>query len=303
MNQVVYDNIIKIVPKERVFLAEPMSKHTTFRTGGEAAVFIQVENIEQLGRLVVYLGQIEEPYFVLGNGSNLLVSDKGYRGTVIQIGENMSDISVEGNMIIAQAGALLSRVSAAAMEHGLTGMEFASGIPGSVGGAIVMNAGAYEGEMQQIVKSVTVLDKQGNQMVLDNASMEFGYRTSVIKNRPFVVTEVKLELNAGEKEQIKNKMQDFAERRRQKQPLEFPSAGSTFKRPEGHFAGKLIMEAGLRGFHIGGAKVSDKHCGFVINEQGASASDINDVIEEVTRIVYEKFSVKLETEIIRLGDF
>ena len=291
------------VPTENIHLREPMSIHTTFRIGGEADCLIELENEEQLRKIQHYLSLIEEPFFILGNGSNLLVSDEGYRGVILQIGNKMNQVLVDGSRIVAQAGALLSQVARAAMEHGLTGMEFASGIPGTVGGGVVMNAGAYGGEMSQVVTKVTVVSRDGEILEMNNESMEFGYRTSTIKNHPFTVTEVAFELKEGDMEQIKAKMAELAVRRREKQPLEFPSAGSTFKRPEGYYAGKLIMDAGLRGYSIGGARVSEKHCGFVINTGKATAADVAEVIQEVQERVKDKFGVSLEREVIYLGDF
>lgn len=303
VNQVLKQYIASVVPEENIRFNEPMNKHTSFRTGGEAAIFVQVETIEQLKKLLFYLRKTENEYFILGNGSNLLVSDKGYDGVVIQIGRKMSRIRVEGERLYVQAGALLSQVAKCALDEGLTGMEFASGIPGSVGGGIVMNAGAYDGEMEQIVESVTVLNEEGELMELGHSTMEFGYRTSIIKNRPFVVAETILKLKKGDKESIKAKMDDFAMRRRQKQPLEYPSAGSTFKRPEGHFAGKLIMDSGLRGYRIGGAQVSEKHCGFVINAGNATSEDIAELMAEIQDRVKERFGVRLEPEVVKLGKF
>lgn len=303
ISKAVMEALMNIVPKENIHIEEPLADHTTFRVGGPADCLVEIESTEQLRKVQKYLRLIEEPYTILGNGSNLLAGDGGYRGIVLQIGNKMADIRVDGNTITAQAGALLSKTAKVALEHGLTGLEFASGIPGSVGGAVVMNAGAYGGEMKQVITSVTVLDQEGEELVLDNDTMEFGYRTSVIKHRPFLVTEVTMELTPGDPAAIKSTMDDLAARRREKQPLEYPSAGSTFKRPEGHFAGQLIMEAGLRGFQIGGARVSDKHCGFVINTGGASAADVADVIRQVQQTVKEKFDVDLETEVIMLGEF
>lgn len=250
-----------------------------------------------------YLTAIEEPFFILGNGSNILVSDEGYRGVILQIGRKMSQIRVEGSRMIAGAGALLSQVAKAALAHGLTGLEFACGIPGTVGGGVVMNAGAYGGEMSQVVAEVTVTSRDGEVLILDNESMEFGYRISTIKNHPFVVTEVAFELEGGDRQLIQEKMEDLAARRREKQPLEYPSAGSTFKRPEGYFAGELIMKAGLRGFQIGGARVSDKHCGFVVNTGRATAADVKDVVDEIRERVKDIFHVELQPEIVFLGRF
>ena len=237
-----------ILPAENIKFEEPMCRHTSFRTGGKAACLVQIEDVRQLRLLLSYLRKTENQFFILGNGTNLLVSDRGYDGVIIQIGSGMSDIKVEQERICVQAGALLSQTARRAMEEGLAGMEFASGIPGSIGGGIVMNAGAYGGEMRQIVESVTVLNADGEEMELDCDTMEFGYRTSVIRNRPFIVTQAVLKLVKGEKEEIRIKMEEFAVRRRAKQPLEYPSAGSAFKRPEGYFAGKLIMDSGLRGY-------------------------------------------------------
>lgn len=291
------------VPEEDILENEPMSKHTTFRVGGEAACFIRISSTEQLQKLIPYFKEIEIPYFILGNGSNLLVGDHGYDGVILQLKEKFSRIETEENLLRAQAGALLSQVAQCALEHSLAGFAFASGIPGTVGGGVMMNAGAYGGEMKQVVEEVTVLDENGEILVLDNATMEFGYRTSIIKNRHFTVLEVTFRLSEGIREEIRREMEELAAKRREKQPLNFPSAGSTFKRPEGYFAGKLIMDAGLRGYSIGGAGVSDKHCGFVINKGNATAADVSEVIEEVKERVKDKFGVTLECEVIRLGNF
>ncbi len=303
MNQALKEYITSILPAENIRFGEPMSRHTSFQTGGEAEIFVEVDGETQLSKLLSYLRKTENPYFLLGNGTNLLVSDKGYDGVVIQIGKRMSRLAVQGERIYAQAGAPLTQVAKTACENGLSGMEFASGIPGSIGGAVVMNAGAYDGEMKQIVESVTVLNGEGEEMELDCDTMEFGYRSSVIRDRPFVVTEVVLKLQKGEPESIRAKMEDFAKRRREKQPLEYPSAGSVFKRPEGYFAGKLIMDSGLRGCRIGGAQVSEKHCGFIINRGNATSEDIAELMEEIQERVKERFGVSLEPEIVKLGVF
>ncbi|MCI9345123.1 MAG: UDP-N-acetylmuramate dehydrogenase [Lachnospiraceae bacterium] len=303
MSASMYDYIRTIVPEERLLFHEPMNRHTTFRVGGEAECMAVVETQDELSQLVSYLGRIEQEYFVLGNGSNLLVGDKGYRGIVVKLGPRLSAVRVEQDHIAAGAGALLSQVAFAARDAGLSGMEFAAGIPGSIGGGIVMNAGAYGGEMKQIVKMVRVMDKEGEILTLDNDTMEFGYRTSIIRNRPFIVLGVVLKLTPGNRDEISAKMEELMKQRKSKQPLEYPSAGSTFKRPEGYYAGKLIMDAGLRGYRIGGAQVSEKHCGFVINSGGASAADIREVIEEVQERVRDRFHVRLEPEVIFLGDF
>ncbi|MGN1180633.1 MAG: UDP-N-acetylmuramate dehydrogenase [Suilimivivens sp.] len=303
LSAAVYEFIEGYVPKEDILKKEPMSKHTTFRIGGEALCFIRISREEQLIRLIPYFEQVGIEYFILGNGSNLLVSDQGYEGVILQIGDKFNQIDVEGTVMKVQSGALLSQAARSALEHGLTGLEFASGIPGTIGGGVVMNAGAYDGEMKQIVESVTVLSNEGEILELGNSTMEFGYRTSIIRNRHFTVLTVTLKLRQGNKEEIRKKMDELNARRREKQPLEYPSAGSTFKRPEGHFAGKLIMDAGLRGYCVGGARVSEKHCGFVVNTGRATATDVADVIAEVQEKVKDKFGVSLEREIVYLGNF
>ena len=303
ISQAVREALQKFVPTKNIFYKEPLSKHTTFRVGGEADCFIKVETERQLSALLAYLKKVEIPYFVMGNGSNLLVADSGYQGIVLQIGDCCNKIVVQGNRIHVQAGAYLSQVARAACEHGLSGLEFAAGIPGTVGGGVVMNAGAYDGEMKQVVEGVTVLDEEGNRLELDNATMEFGYRTSAIKYQPFIVTECCFKLERGDKEAIAAKMEELKQKRKEKQPLEYPSAGSTFKRPEGYFAGKLIMEAGLAGASIGGAQVSEKHCGFIINTGNATAADIRQLITYVQDEVKRHYHVYLEPEIVFLGKF
>lgn len=288
---------------ENVLLLEPMAAHTTFQVGGAADFFIKITSLQQLVKTIPYLNALGLEYFILGNGSNLLVSDNGYQGVILQIGSSMSDITVEGTRIRAQAGASLAKLAKTAMEHGLTGLEFAAGIPGTVGGAVVMNAGAYGGEMEQVVTCVQVVAQDGNILELDHNGMEFSYRSSILKDRPFVVTEVTFVLKEGDQPSIQAKMEEYAQQRRSKQPLQYPSAGSTFKRPDGYYAGKLIMDAGLRGLRVGGAQVSEKHCGFIINDSHALASDIYELIQEVRERVYERFGVRLEPEVIMLGRF
>lgn len=291
----------KFLPAENISIKEPMKKHTTFRIGGEADLFLRMENPHQLKEVQNYLQKLGMPYYILGNGSNLLVSDEGYRGVILEIADKMNTIRVEGNSIIAQAGALMSKIAHVAYEHGLTGFEFAAGIPGTIGGGVVMNAGAYGGELKYVVTTVEVLDQNGEFLSLDNQTMEFGYRTSILKKHPFIVTEVRMELQEGCKDEIKATMDDLAAKRREKQPLEYPSAGSTFKRPEGHFTGKLIMDAGLRGYQVGGAQVSEKHCGFVINKGEATAADVKQLVADVQQEVKKQFDVELEPEVIFLG--
>lgn len=301
--EAVYEYIRANVPEEDILTEEPMSRHTTFRIGGEAACFIRISSEEQLRKLIPYFENVGVEYFVLGKGSNLLVGDKGYPGVILQISDACQQIEAEGNRLQVQAGAALSKVAFFAMERGLEGLEFAAGIPGTVGGGVVMNAGAYGGEMKQVVESVRVLSSEGEILTLDNDTMEFGYRTSIIRNRNFTVLSVTFRLREGNREEIRARIEDFQKRRMEKQPLNYPSAGSTFKRPEGYFAGKLIMDAGLRGFQIGDARVSDKHCGFVVNVGKATARDVTDVIEEVQEKVREHFGVSLEREVIYLGKF
>jgi UDP-N-acetylmuramate dehydrogenase len=298
-----YDFIKSVISQDRILFQEPMSRHTTFRVGGEAACMLLIHSEEELCKLIPYFKLIGQEYFILGNGSNLLVGDKGYQGIVLKLDKGMQDIQVEDTRIRVKAGTLLSQTANFARDHGLTGMEFAAGIPGSVGGAVVMNAGAYEGEMKQIVESVRVMNADGEILTLDNDTMEFGYRTSVIRNRPFVVLEAVLTLQKGDVQAITARMEELAQLRRSKQPLEYASAGSTFKRPEGYFAGKLIMDAGMRGYRIGGAQVADKHCGFIVNTGKATAADIKEVIEEVQARVKQRFHVDLEPEVVFLGDF
>lgn len=302
MSPALYEYLVSVVPKENILENEPMSKHTTFKVGGEASCYVKVQTKAQLAQIVKYLNLVEREYYILGNGSNLLVGDKGYKGVIIDTTE-MKEIKVEGSRLIAQAGAMVPSVAKAACENSLSGLEFAAGIPGTVGGAVVMNAGAYEGEMKQVVTNVTVISAEGEELVFDNETMEFSYRHSSVKNTSFVVVEVEFELKPGNAEEIKAKMDDFNARRREKQPLNYASAGSTFKRPEGNFAGKLIMEAGLRGYRIGGAQVSEKHCGFIINDGTACAADIKELMEEVIARVKLKMNVELEPEVIMLGEF
>lgn len=303
INSAILQYISSVVPKENIYENEPMKTRTTFRVGGEAKLLVEISSADELTKLVPYLIRMGEPYYVKGNGSNLLVGDKGYNGVILEIASKMNSIKVDGTKITASAGVLMSQIAKAALENSLTGFEFASGIPGTIGGGVVMNAGAYDGELKDVVTSVTVCDPDGEIYTLDNKDMEFGYRTSAIKKRPFTVLEVTIELSSGNHDDIQNKMSELNEKRRTKQPLEYPSAGSTFKRPTGYFAGKLIMDAGLRGFSIGGAAVSEKHCGFVINKGGATAADVYEVIVEVQERVKDKFDVILEPEIVFLGTF
>lgn len=291
-----------LTEEKRIFKEEPMAKHTTFRVGGPAEYYLMPDR-KELPEVIRCCGEYQIPYLVIGNGSNLLVSDKGIRGAVIEIGKNISAIRVEEGSIYAEAGALLSKTAHTALEHGLTGMEFAAGIPGCMGGAVVMNAGAYGGEMKDIIASVTVLTKQGEEKKLRVEELDLSYRHSCIPQQEYLVLEAELALQPGKQEEIRARMEELKAKRNEKQPLEYPSAGSTFKRPEGYYAGKLIMDAGLRGFQVGGAAVSEKHCGFVINKEQASATDIYRLMQEVQQRVQQQFGVKLEPEVKMVGDF
>lgn len=303
MNKIFYEALVKVLDEDQIKPEEPMKNHVTFRVGGPADFFVTPKNYEELSGVLKCCAKYEMPCYIMGNGSNLLVSDQGYRGVVIQLFRQLNDIQCEGNVIRAQAGALLSAVANRALEEKLTGFEFAAGIPGTLGGACVMNAGAYGGEMKDVLKSVTVLTREGERITLQKNELELGYRTSIIAKKDYIVLEAEIELEVGDAEEIKAVMDDLKERRTTKQPLEYPSAGSTFKRPEGYFAGKLIQESGLQGFQVGGAQVSEKHCGFVINKDQATAADIAELIRQVQDRVEKKFGVRLETEVKRLGEF
>ena len=303
MNQELGKKLLSILKEEQVKKDEPMKNHTTFRVGGPAAYFVTPQTVEEVSKVIEACTQENVPYYIVGNGSNLLVSDKGYEGVIIQIYKQMNQVEVEGTQIRAQAGALLSMIAKRALDAELTGFEFAAGIPGTLGGACVMNAGAYGGEMKDVLQSVTVLTDKGEVKVLAKEELELGYRTSVIAKKGYIVLEAVIELQKGEKEAIQTVMDELKEKRVTKQPLEYPSAGSTFKRPEGYFAGKLIQDAGLRGFQVGGAQVSEKHCGFVINKDQATASDVMNLMNQVSDKVYEAFGVRLEPEVKRLGEF
>lgn len=292
-----------VVSSDNIRQDEPMKNHTTFRIGGTADYLVNPANSEEAANLVRLLLANQIPFLILGNGSNILVSDKGIRGVVVCIGDGMDFVKVTGNSIVAGAGALLSKVAKEALSCGLSGLEFASGIPGSIGGAMVMNAGAYGSEMKDVVKSVTMLDLEtGKVVTFTDDKMEFGYRTSIIKKHPYLVLEAEFELTGGSYDDIKARMDELNCKRREKQPLEYPSAGSAFKRPEGYFAAKLIEDAGMKGYRVGGAMVSDKHSGFIVNVDNASAADVVKVIEDVKAKVSEVNNVCLEPEVIMLGE-
>lgn len=296
------ERLLERLPGLDIRQEEPMKNHTTFRIGGPAEYYICPKK-DETAVILSAAGECNIPVTIIGNGSNLLVADSGIRGLVLEIGNGMCEVFAEGNTIRAQAGALLSKVAQTAANAGLSGLEFASGIPGSVGGAVTMNAGAYDGEMKHVVSLVTVLTPEGKELVLSSEELEFSYRHSCIPRNGYLVLEAQFLLTPGDKEEISEKMAGFRDRRIEKQPLEYPSAGSTFKRPQGYFAGKLIMDAGLRGYMVGGAQVSEKHCGFVINKNNATAADVRQLMTDVQNKIREQFGVSLEPEVKMIGDF
>lgn len=302
MNDQFLTELQNVMGGSGIFMEEPMKKHTTFRVGGPADVLVQPDETA-LAAILALCRQNHVPYSFIGNGSNLLVGDKGIRGVVIEMTDPMGNIEVDGTKITAQAGAMLSKIANTAASNGLGGMEFAAGIPGSVGGAVVMNAGAYGGEMKDIIEKVYVLDENGAQLELGRDALDLGYRHSCIPEKKYIVTKVVLELAPRNEAEIRSEMKELNEKRAEKQPLQYPSAGSTFKRPEGYFAGKLIMDAGLRGYQVGGAQVSEKHCGFVINKGDATAADICQLMQDVSDKVQAQFGVVLEPEVKMIGEF
>ena len=299
--EIVLQQLNKLLGAENVLTDEPMSGHCTFRIGGNADFFVSPRDEEGVAAVVSYAKSENIPYFVTGNGSNLLVSDDGYRGIIVNIGKNISSVKVEGNRVFAQAGATLAKIAGEALGANLAGFEFASGIPGTLGGAVYMNAGAYGGEMRDVVVSTRYIDKNGNISEIKGENHLFGYRKSFFALEGGIILSAVIELKEGNKEDIQALMADLNNRRRTKQPLEYPSAGSTFKRPEGYFAGKLIEDALLKGYSVGGACVSEKHSGFVINKGNATCKDVLSLVEHIKSVVYEKFGVELETEIKYLG--
>lgn len=292
-----FEKLKSIVGEDYIRQNESMAKHCTFRCGGEAEIYIVPGTVEELVQVIAACKENDYPYMVIGNGSNILVRDEGYKGAIIEINNRISSIDVIGEDIVADAGAKLSAVAIAAYENDLAGFEFAHGIPGNVGGAVVMNAGAYGGEMKDVIKWVKVLNDNNEVEKIEAEDLELGYRTSVIAKKGMVVLQMCIGLQIGSAGEIGEMMQILMEKRRFKQPLEYPSAGSTFKRPEGYFAGKLIEDAGLRGYRVGGAMVSDKHCGFVINYDNATAADILQLIQDVQDKVKEHSGVTLEPEV------
>jgi UDP-N-acetylmuramate dehydrogenase len=293
----------RVLGKDNILIDEPLSRHTSFRIGGPAHRFLMPAGAEEVREAVRILKEAEEPFFIMGNGTNLLVSDEGYNGTVIALGKNMADIRTEGHTITADAGALLSKIAAEALKESLTGFEFAAGIPGSLGGACVMNAGAYGGEMKDVLASCEILTKEGDIRTVSGPELGLSYRHSALMERGDLVLSAVISLEEGRAEEIRARMEDLKKRRQDKQPLELPSAGSTFKRPEGYFAGKLIQDCGLKGLTVGGAQVSEKHAGFVINIGGATAADVRELIRQVQERVKDQFGVLMEPEIRMIGEF
>lgn len=295
------DDIKGFLKEEQIFENEPMAKHTTFRIGGKADIMLFPQNTEEIKKCIDYCEGNGINYYVMGNGSNLLVSDKGFRGIIIKIFKNFNNIEINENIIKVQAGATLGAIAKFALEKSLSGFEFASGIPGTIGGGICMNAGAYGGELKDIIKSVTVIEN-GQIIKLKNSQCEFEYRNSRILKEKLTVLEAEIELKNGNKEEILSKMKEITKTRNEKQPVEYPSAGSTFKRPLNNFAGKLIMEAGLKGKNVGGAYISEKHCGFIVNKGGATCKDVLELAEIACKEVKEKFNTNLEKEIRVIGE-
>ena len=301
--QEIYELLCGCAGAENVRKQEAMNLHTTFRIGGPADLFVTPESIQAVADTIRVCKEQEMPYAIIGNGSNLLVADEGYRGVIIQIARNLNEVSVNKEELRAQAGAMLSVIAKTALAKSLTGFEFASGIPGTLGGAVIMNAGAYGGEMKDVLKEVTVLTAEGEIRIVPADKLELGYRTSLAAKNGWIILEAVMKLNKGDTDAIRSRMEELKVQRVTKQPLELPSAGSTFKRPEGYFAGQLIMDAGLRGFSVGGAQVSEKHCGFVVNRGGATADDVRALIRAVQKKVFENSGVMLEPEVKFLGDF
>ena len=303
MSEIMISNLARYVDRERISENVLLKDYTTFKVGGPASIMIKVNTVKELCDIIAYINKCQSPYMIIGNGSNLLVSDEGYSGIVLKLEGDFTKVETKENVISAGAGTLLVNVCKEALNNSLTGLEFAYGIPGTVGGAIVMNAGAFDGDMSMVVTGVEAVTKEGEPIYVAPHSLRFGYRKSEVRKTGLTVTKVEFTLKKGEQKEIEDKMNELKNRRVEKQPLEYPSAGSTFKRPEGNFAGKLISEAGLSGERIGGACVSTKHNGFIINDAGATAKDINDLIELVKERVYDNSNDKLEPEVIKIGKF
>ena len=302
MSQSLYEIMKTILPEERIREKELMKNHTTFRIGGEADVLVMPE-AQEIPLVLQKAAELQIPVTVIGNGSNLLVGDKGIRGLVLEIGKPADYVEIEGNRLRVGAGTMLGKAAAQAAEAGLGGMEFAAGIPGSMGGAVVMNAGAYGGEIKDILVEAKVITREGKELTLSNEDLDLSYRHSCIPEKEYIVVEATLELQPKDITEIRERMAELRQQRIEKQPLEYPSAGSTFKRPEGYFAGKLIMDAGLRGYQVGDAQVSEKHCGFVINRGNSTAAEVKQLMQDVAEKVYEEYQVTLEPEVKMIGEF
>ncbi|MBQ3602032.1 MAG: UDP-N-acetylmuramate dehydrogenase [Lachnospiraceae bacterium] len=308
MYSIFEQEIREILEPKQIKKDEKLEKHTTFRIGGPADFFVIPKSADEVKQIIKLCMENHTDYFILGNGSNLLVGDKGYRGVILHIGSGMDSLEFAANeegrtIVTAGAGISLAKLAKEIGKRGLTGFEFAGGIPGTLGGAITMNAGAYGGEIKDCIVSATVVNQNGDILTLTKEQLQLGYRESIIQKEPYIVVEAKFEFEKGQVEEIQGKMAELNKQRREKQPLEFPSAGSTFKRPEGHFAGKLIMDAGLAGYQVGDIKVSEKHCGFVVNVGKGTAADVRKLMDHVRDIVYEKYQVKLDPEVRMIGEF
>lgn len=298
----VYKRLIDKIPNERVLVNESMKKHTSFRIGGPADIMVLPINPQEIKYIIQLCRELSIAFYVMGNGSNLLVRDKGIRGVVIKIADNFSDIKIDGTKVTAQAGVLLSVLSKKVVRNSLKGLEFASGIPGTLGGAVAMNAGAYGGEMKDVVRLVWAIDHLGNDRYLEYDDLKFGYRTSVIQQEKLIVIEVDMQLEKGDMQESMELIAELTRRRREKQPLSYPSAGSTFKRPVGYYAGKLIQDAGLKGLRVGDAQISDLHAGFIINLGNATAKDVIELIETVKAKIKSEFNVEMQPEVKIIGE-
>ncbi|WFR56773.1 UDP-N-acetylmuramate dehydrogenase [Anaerocolumna sp. AGMB13025] len=305
MKEAFYQKLKTVLKDNQILIEEPLAKHTTFEIGGPAWFLTLPESVSQITETIKLCRAQDMPFYIMGNGSNLLVSDKGYQGTIIKLGKDFSEVTFEEESytVRAQAGVLLSKLASQIAEHSLTGFEFAAGIPGTLGGAVTMNAGAYDGEIKMTILEALAADQEGNILRFTKDELKMGYRTTVIQEKNYIVLEALFGFEPGNKEEIREKINELNARRRDKQPLEYPSAGSTFKRPAGYYAGKLIMDSGLRGYQVGNAQVSEKHCGFVINKGGATALEVRTLISDVIEIVNHKFGVVLEPEVKLLGEF
>jgi UDP-N-acetylmuramate dehydrogenase len=296
----IYKSLVEILGEDKVSADEDMSRRSSFETGGLADVFVTPSSKEEISETLKFINDNGIELTIIGNGTNLLIRDKGIRGVTMSLYDNFNFVKVEENMVFSQAGALISAVANYACRAGLSGLEFASGIPGTIGGAVKINAGAYDYEIKDVFHSAILVKKNGDMKEVFLDDMEFAYRHSAINDE--LIAEVTLELEEGDTQKIRQKMVELNKRRKEKQPINMPSAGSTFKRPKGHYAGKLIEEAGLKGFQIGGARVSIKHCGFVVNTGDATSADIENLIEKIQKVVYDNSGVKLETEVLILGE-